>query len=435
MTQAFSIRPGMRAVVIGAGKSGRSAARVLAARGASVLLCDERSVQGGVPAGVELRAPVAALPLSDAQLVVVSPGVPLAHPQLKAFREAHPEVAVWGEIELAVQLRRLPKLAAITGTNGKSTTTALCGEMVRAAGLRTFVGGNLGTPLCEAVEGDAQAHIVELSSFQLEGLETFRPHSAAVLNLTPDHLDRYPSLEAYADAKARVFSQQEPSDTAVLNADDPWFPRFRGAVRARLSTFGRSGDARPIGDGFDLVGTHFTVANRALRGDHNLANAMAAALVALGLGISPAAIAEGLRSFPGLPHRLELIRERGGVEWINDSKATNVESTAVALKAIPGPLLWIAGGRGKGAPYSPLRASLGERLRRALLIGEDGPRIAAELPDRAEHVETLEAAVARADSLAQPGDTVLLSPACASYDQFDNYEQRGQRFRALVEAL
>ncbi len=434
MTTPAFIRPGQRAVVVGAGKSGLAAARLLTRLGADVVLADEKAVAIEV-AGVRVVAPASPLPLEGAALVVVSPGVPLAHPQLVAFRAAQPTVPMIGEVELACRIDAFPRLAAITGTNGKSTTTALLGEMARAAGLRTFVGGNLGTPLCDAVGEGFEVHVVELSSFQLEGVQTLHPRSAANLNVTPDHLDRYPSLAAYAEAKHRIFLNQGPLDTAVLNADDPWCAKLALRAPSRLATFGRAGTARPSAQGFELGGQRYVVHNRALRGDHNLANAMAAALLALGLGLSPEAIQVGLDRFPGLPHRLELVRELAGVEWINDSKATNVESTAVALKALTAPLIWIAGGRGKGAPYAPLAALLGERLKAALLIGEDAPRLQAELPTRAEQVGTLEAAVARARVLAVAGDGVLLSPACASYDQFKSYEERGAKFRALVEAL
>ena len=425
---------GVRSAVVGAGKSGLAAAGLLRERGAEVVLFDEKPLEVKAPPGVRLELGRPRFALKDRELVVVSPGVPWNHPDLKAARLGGTRVVA--EVELASWFLTQP-MAAVTGTNGKSTTTALLGSMLSAGGRRTFVGGNLGTPLSEAVNGDYDALAVELSSFQLEGIESLHPRAAAILNLTPDHLDRYPTLEAYADAKAAIFARQSREDLSVLNADDPWYARFRVRASGQLRTFGIHGlaDAQPGPAGFSVGQCGYRVQNRALRGEHNLANAMAAALLASGMGVAPEAIQMGLDRFPGLPHRLELVRQLKGVEWINDSKATNVDSTAVALKAVPGPLIWIAGGRGKGLSYAPLEPLLGPRLHRSLLIGEDAGRIESELPRAAERWETLERAVARAAEIARAGDTVLMSPACASYDQFKSYEERGLRFRALVEAL
>lgn len=425
---------GRRVAVVGAGKSGLAATGLLRAQGALVELFDQKPARAlaATPEGVATHFGVTGFVLDGFALAVISPGVPWAHPDLAQARARR--LPMVSEVELASWFLNAP-IVAVTGTNGKSTTTALLGAMLSAAGRRPFVGGNLGTPLSFAVGGDHAVLAVELSSFQLEGVERFHATAAAVLNVTPDHLDRYPSMASYAAAKARIFERQGGADVAVLNRDDPWFQKLSEAVSGQLRSFGRYGDAQPVEAGFTLDGTVYRVANRALRGDHNLENAMAAALLARALEVSTAAIQQGLEVFPGLPHRLELVRERWGTEWINDSKATNVDSTAVALRAIGGPLIWIAGGRGKGAPYAPLRPLLGTRLKHSLLIGEEAGRLAAELPDRAERVVTLEAAVARAASLAQPGDCVLLSPACASYDQFESYEERGRLFRSLVEAL
>jgi UDP-N-acetylmuramoylalanine--D-glutamate ligase len=292
--------------------------------------------------------------------------------------------------------------------------------------------------------------VVELSSFQLEGIESFHPRTAALLNLSPDHLDRYPSLEAYADAKGRIFENQIPDDVAVFNADEPSCVALAQRSRARQFGFGASTSekgkgtlaARPVAAGFELGGpagatqTH-SVQNRALRGSHNLANAMAAALCARAHGASPEAIQAGLDAFPGLPHRMEFVRERDGVEYVNDSKATNVDSAAVALRALPGWLCWIAGGRGKGAPYAPLRPLVSGRLRCLLTIGEDGPALAEQLAGVGpiEDCRDLPQAVRRAAECARSGDTVVLSPACASYDQFHNFEERGDLFRSLVKSL
>jgi UDP-N-acetylmuramoylalanine--D-glutamate ligase len=348
---------------------------------------------------------------------------------------------------------------AVTGTNGKSTTTALTGALL-AADRPTFTGGNLGTPLCEHVLSGASAAAVvaELSSFQLEGIDLFRARAAAFLNLTPDHLDRYAGVEAYALAKARLFARQQPGDVAVANARDPLAVALASASRAALLTFG-FGDGPPPApgardpghddpgpDGHALwvsVGAgaeRYRLRNRALRGRHNRENAMAALLLARTMGVPGAAVQAGLDAFPGLPHRLELVSERGGVEWVNDSKATNVDSTAVALAAFPAGarrLVVIMGGRGKGAPYAPLRPLLADRVKALLTVGEDAPGVERDLADLVptEGCGTLAEAVRRAARIAQRGDVVLLSPACASYDQFGSYVERGEAFRALVSGL
>ena len=444
--------------MLGAGKSGLAATELLLSRGARVTLWDERpDVHLGVTAladgGVVVRggAPLGEADLGRPDLVVVSPGVPLGLPSIVRAREAG--VPIWGEVELAA--RFLPPGAlvlGVTGTNGKSTTTALLGALCRAGGLDPFVGGNLGTPLSRAVlEPPRRTYVLELSSFQLEGMETVRVHGAAVLNVTPDHLDRYDGMESYAAAKARIFRNQEPADVAVVNADDPWAVRMLEGTRGRREGFTLEAESpTPRGlvalasggeGGFGIVpeGPAFRIANRALRGRHNLANAMAASLLALEAGVDPGAIQGGLDTFPGLPHRLEWIRTLDGVEWINDSKATNVDAVLIALAAFPpGQRLWlIAGGKGKGAPYRPLvEASVG-KVAGVLTVGQDAPLLDAEfspvLP--VYPCETLDRAVARARALARRGDVVLLSPACASYDQFRNFEHRGDTFRALVEEL
>jgi UDP-N-acetylmuramoylalanine--D-glutamate ligase len=444
--------------VLGAGKSGLAASELLLSCGARVTLWDERpgsalGAEGLAARGVSLRggAPLGPADLGRPDLLVVSPGVPLRLPSIVRARQGG--VPVWGEIELAA--RFLPPGAAVlgvTGTNGKSTTTALLGALCEAGGLAPFVGGNLGTPLSRAVlEPPRRTYVLELSSFQLEGMETVRIHAAAVLNLTPDHLDRYDGMEDYAAAKARIFRCQEPADVAVVNADDPWTPGMLAGARARRFGFtlrpglfppqSLVGLAEPIEGGFQLgfAGLRLGLANRALRGGPNLANAMAATLLAFHAGVGAEALQAGLEAFPGLPHRLESVRTLDGVEWVNDSKATNVDAVLTALGAFPpGQWLWlIAGGTGQGAPYAPLvQASVG-KVAGVLTVGQDAPLLESEfsavLPVHA--CETLERAVARARALARPGEVVLLSPACASYDQFRNFEHRGDTFRALVEAL
>jgi UDP-N-acetylmuramoylalanine--D-glutamate ligase len=440
---------GMDVLVVGLGRSGQSATRLLLKAGARVTATDRApaaaltGLDGLKNAGVRLELGNDYLSAAHRDLVVVSPGVPLSHPELSAARLAG--VRVVAEVELASWFLPQP-LVGITGTNGKSTTTALCGEMLRAAGLATFVGGNLGTPLSEAVGGHFEVLVVELSSFQLEGIETLRPRAAALLNLSPDHLDRYPTFEAYQQAKARLFQNQGSDDLAVYNADDPACVRLASQSRGRRLGFGSVGTrelgAQPVAEGFELEVNEgapegYSVRSRALRGSHNVANAMAAALCARSQGVSPAAIQAGIDRFPGLPHRMEWVRELAGVEYVNDSKATNVASAAIALRALPGWLCWIAGGRGKGAPYSPLRSLLEGRLRCLLTIGEDAPALAEQLTGIGpiESCGDLPRAVRRAAERAQSGDIVLLSPACASYDQFHNFEERGDAFRSLVRSL
>ncbi len=445
-------------LVVGLARSGVAAARVAVARGAEVTVTDRRGPSELARALEDLGGSVRlALGGHDpahftgADLIVVSPGVPLSLAELEEARRRG--VPVIGEVELAARLlpRGLP-IVGITGTNGKSTTTALAGALL-SRDRPTFVGGNLGTPLCELVlSGErVDAAVVELSSFQLEGIERLRPTVAAILNVTPDHLDRYPDLRAYALAKARIFMNQERGDLAIANARDPLALSLAASTRGEVVTFGLGpAESRSIradeatrrivlspGDG---AGEMYAVRSRALRGRHNLENAMAAILCARAMGVPGQAIQDGLDSFRGLPHRLELIRERQGVEWVNDSKATNVDSTQVALAAFPAghpSVILILGGRGKRAPYLPLRPLFTDRVKALLTIGEDAPAIERDLAIAAptENVGTLEAAIRRADALARPGDAVLLSPACASYDQFRSYEHRGDTFRQLVESL
>jgi len=450
--------------VVGLARSGVAAARLCAREGARVTLTDARSEKELGPAlaelaGVEARRALGghgAAALDRQDLVIVSPGVPLALPELAAARAAG--VTVWAEVELGWRfLEPGTPVVAVTGTNGKSTTTALAGVLL-AADRPAFTGGNLGTPLCEHVlSGERAAAVVaELSSFQLEGIDLFRANAAAFLNLTPDHLDRHADVAAYARAKARLFGRQQPGDVAVANARDPVTLAVTAASRASLLTFGfgppsPDGARDPgvegaaqegheiwvsVGQGFE----RYRLRNRALRGRHNRENAMAALLLARAMGVPGSAAQSALDAFPGLPHRLELVSERGGVEWVNDSKATNVDSTSVALAAFPAGqprLLVIMGGRGKGAPYLPLRPLLAGRVKTLLTVGEDAPGVERDLADLVptQGCGTLAEAVRRAAGLAAPGDVVLLSPACASYDQFGSYVERGEAFRTLVSGL
>jgi UDP-N-acetylmuramoylalanine--D-glutamate ligase len=451
---------GKAVAVLGAGKSGLSAARLLRRLGATVTVYDAQPEEGLSVAraaldtlGATLRAgvPLETVDFGDKALLVVSPGVPLSLPSVAQARARG--VTVWGEVELAGRfLQPGVPVVGITGTNGKSTTTALCGALCDAGGFSAFVGGNLGTPLSEAVDAPGLGvYVVELSSFQLEGLETLRLQACAILNLTPDHLDRYASLDAYAEAKARILLNQEPEDVAVLNLDDSFTVRLASRARGKVRGFtldarttlpgGLDGAAVAGGDGFRVLGEDiaFRVENRALRGAHNLQNAMASTLLALHVGVAPEDVQRGLDGFLGLPHRLESIRVLDGVEYVNDSKATNVDAAVVALNAFPAGsrLLLLAGGKGKGSSYAPLRQAAGGKVAAVLTLGQDGPLLQEEFSTEytVHACGTLERAVARARELARPGDVVLLSPACASFDQFLNFEDRGDTFRRLVQAL
>ena len=448
---------GQRVLVVGLARSGVAAARVALALGARVTVTDRRAATELGTAVKELGPSVEyalgghdAADFTGADLIVVSPGVPLALPEIAGARRQG--VPVLAEVELAARLLQRIPLVGITGTNGKSTTTALCGELF-GRDRRVFVGGNLGTPLCELVLSGREVDllVVELSSFQLEGIERLRPRAALFLNLTPDHLDRYRDLDAYALAKARLFMNQEAGDFALANREDPRALALAGASRGELYSFGfspapaRAAWAVAEAGAFALAleafkEERYLVRSRALRGRHNLENAMAATLCARLLGVSGDRVQAGLDAFPGLPHRLEVVLERGGVEWVNDSKATNVDSTLVGLRAFPRGdkrVVLILGGRGKKAPYAPLRPLFDERVKALLTIGEDAAAIEAELGDLVptERPGTLPAAVARAAALTREGDVVLLSPACASYDQFANYEERGAAFRRLAAEL
>jgi len=455
---------GKKVTVVGLARSGLAAARLCLREGAKVTVTDRRSEAelGEALAsleGADVRRALGGHDAADfesADLVVVSPGVPGALPEIEAARRR--SVPVWAEVELGFRfLRPGTRVVGITGTNGKSTTTALTGALLGAY-RPTFTGGNLGIPLCEHVLGGSHAEMVvlELSSFQLEGVDRFRAQVAAILNITPDHLDRHPALEAYAAAKGRLFATQQPGDAAIANARDGRALALAGASRAARLTFGfgpsapdaarcPDGDPGPSGTPISLElpslpRESYLLRNVALRGRHNRENAMAALLCARLAGTPPALAQAGLDAFPGLPHRLERVAVGRGVEWVNDSKATNVDSTLVGLAAFPAGVprvVLIMGGRGKGAPYVPLRSLFAGRVKALLTIGEDAPVVERELGGLApvESCATLDGAARRAADLAEPGEVVLLSPACASYDQFKNYEERGEAFRRLAQEL
>jgi len=415
---------GRHALVVGLGKSGAAAARLLASRGAKVIVADDDDVRFEGE-----RRRVVRESLRGIDLVVVSPGVPLS---LAIFAEARArKLELIGEVELACRFIDEPVLG-ITGTNGKSTTTALCGHLLQTADLRVFTGGNLGNALSNRVLGGERldATVCELSSFQLESIVSLRCAGGTVLNVTPDHLDRYPSLDAYAAAKQRIFENQRQGDTAVINQSDARVRAMKTNPGVRREGFDPRGALR-------VAGVELALRAATLRGAHNRENAFAACLLARHLGVAPEVLQKGLDTYPGLPHRLEPVRVLDGVEWINDSKATNVDSVEKSLSAFDHDVHIIMGGRGKGAPYAPLRERMQGRVKTIFTIGEDAATIAAELEGVApiEPCSVLATAVRRARERARAGDVVLLSPACASYDQFRNFEDRGDQFKALVRGL
>jgi UDP-N-acetylmuramoylalanine--D-glutamate ligase len=429
---------GQRVLVLGAGLSGRSAAAFCARQGARVVLADEGAgaPPEGLPAGIELRLGAPFPDPAAFDLVVPSPGVPPARYRAGARR-------VWGDIEFAARALSVP-IAAVTGTNGKSTTVRLLEAMLRAAGFRARAAGNVGEAALELVGVPLDVAVLEVSSFQLETIESFRPRVAVLLNLTSDHLDRHGDLAGYLAAKARIFENQTPDDVAILNAD-PAFDALAAGLRARVLRFTARG-AVAHGACWDGDAVVLRTAGATLRlpleglprpSGPLRENLLAALLAAHALGAEPAKALGALATFHALPHRCELVAERRGVRFVNDSKATNPGAAVAALALESRPVLWIAGGKDKGLDYGELAGAGLAGVRVALLIGAAAPRLAAALAGHValEAVGTLEAAVARAAELARPGDVVLLSPACASFDQFRNFEHRGERFRELVAAL
>lgn len=443
---------GRTVVVVGAARSGLAAARRLASFGARVILNDSRvHPVDDVPGEIETvfgGHPQALFDSADA--VVVSPGVPLALPVFDRVRARG--VLLMGELELAARLIHAPILA-VTGTNGKSTTTSLVGEMLREAGMNVVVAGNIGNALCGEIDRTAEARyaVVEVSSFQLEGTLTFRPAVACLLNVTPDHLDRYPDFASYVNAKALVFRNQEAEDAAVLNADDPVAAGLAPRVPGRVVWFSRKERKEPgvyVEDGWITASLGGKISRVAptetirIRGAHNLENALAASAVSLLAGAEPLAIARALQRFAGLPHRMETVAVRRGVTYINDSKGTNVGAVARSLEGFDRPVILIAGGLDKGGDFASLRPLFppgpgtgGVRL--LVLLGKAASKIQDALGDLVETVTvgSLEEAVQTAAARAREGETVLLSPACASFDMFRDFEDRGERFASLVRAL
>lgn len=419
------------------GLSGAAAVKLLWQKGARVRAVDEKSK--GEIEGVIVE-PQTEAAFRDAELVVLSPGVPADLDLLAPLRARC--VPVIGELELAAPYLEGPTIG-ITGTNGKTTTTALTGHILRESGIACQVGGNIGTPpaaMAETVR-PGQWNVLELSSFQLETIETFRATIAACLNITRNHLDRHHTFENYVNAKARLFETQQAGDLAVLNAGDPTVQDFAQRTKARTLWFSGThahADAWLDRDTIRLNGSELLdVGELRLRGRHNYENVMAAALMAQGAGATPEQIARAAVSFAPVEHRLEFVRELDGVAYYNDSKATSVDATLKAIDAFPGGVWIILGGKDKESDFTVLRETLRSKARAALLIGAAAGKIAQQLGDAVPLVScgTLAAAIDKASGSAVPGDTVLLAPACASFDQFDNFEHRGRVFKDLVNAL
>lgn len=467
---------GKKVTIVGLARSGVGAARLLSDMGADVTVTDMKTER-------ELSAVAAALNSSvrlslgghpeeiftRADMIVVSPGVPLEIKPIASAKERG--IPIIGELELAYRMLQAGSRApggkgipflAVTGSNGKSTTTSLLDHMLRKGCCRTLLGGNIGNAITEEIHrlgkaGQRPDYVVaEVSSFQLEAVETFRPHIASILNITPDHLDRYHSMEEYADAKARIFMNQGPDDFIVLNADDPGVmdmsrkalePKkdkpaicFFSRHREDSGIYARGGFVYGNSPAFRLPSSHYPLIgfdDIRIKGVHNLENAMAAAAMALLAGCPAKAVIESLREFPGLEHRLELVRVLGGVRYFNDSKGTNVGAVEKSLESFTEPLVLIAGGRDKAGDFSALRRLVSEKVRALVLIGEAAVKIRQALGDVTETVMAadLRDAVSRARQAAREGDVVLLSPACASFDMFRDFEDRGRQFKKAVLEL
>ena len=458
--------------IVGLARSGVAAARLLDTVGAQVTVTDRKDARelGAAVSQIDqarIRVRLGAhyeSALEGADLIVVSPGVPFRSEELVRARARG--IKVIGELELASTFLNVPILA-VTGTNGKSTTVTLIGQFLKASGKPAFVGGNLGTAISEAALNIYQSRqsgspagpvskpydylVVEVSSFQLETIETFHPWVASILNVTLDHMDRYNSVEEYVTAKARIFENQVPEDFALLNMDDDRVAGLRGRIKAHVIGFRRRPDTGAVRveketylDGDRIMttvrGTKEEICRRSdmrLIGLHNVDNVMAAVTYALLCRCDLDAIRRVLQLFPGLEHALEVVRERRGVRFVNDSKGTNVDATLKALEGIDQPIWLIAGGRDKGGDFSRLEAAIRQRVARLILIGEAASRIEGAVGnfDRITHAATLREAVELAAGEAKPGDVVLLSPACASFDMFADYQDRGKQFKSLVQGL
>jgi UDP-N-acetylmuramoylalanine--D-glutamate ligase len=440
---------GKKVLIIGAARSGIAAARFLLAQGAIVALTDKKPIEQWTPEAVALKEPgVGLLPgeppswlLDQLDLVVVSPGVPATIIPIRYAERAGAEVI--GEVELAARFLK-GRIIGITGSNGKTTTTSLIGELLHDAGLPAQVGGNIGKPLISMI--DTSRHdgwtVVELSSFQLETIKTFHPSIAVVLNVTPNHMDRYETFNDYAAAKHRIFMNQTAEDVAVLNADDPTVSSWESGLRASVMKFSVR---QELENGVFLRGRELVFGGQVLlnvdemklRGMHNVENVAAAFAVGIAAGAPIESMNTTARRFDPVEHRLEFVAEIQGVKFYNDSKATSVDATLKALEAFAherGKIVLILGGRGKKAPYAPLEPLVREKVRKLVLIGEDAETIAKELGNSAqvERASDMSDAVTRSFKAAEKGDVVLLAPACASFDMFESFEHRGKVFKEEV---
>src|SRR5580700_1524732 len=443
---------GKRVLVVGLARTGVATSIFCAARGARVTATDARGETEIGETVAKLKEAGVTLELGshrektflEQDLIVPSPGVPADQARLQAARAKG--ITIWSEIELAYRFLK-GRLIGITGSNGKTTTTSLAEHILKTAGMHTILAGNIGTPLIGCVDEmrDDTWAVAELSSFQLELIDTFRPNIGVFLNLTPDHLDRHHTIEAYGAAKARLFENQTGDDAAILNADDaattpyaPSLPRvywFSRKQRVAQGAYVRGEEIVFRQDGAEEV--LLKLEDIPLAGAHNVENVLAAASATRLAGAPALAIAKGVRSFAGVEHRLEFVAEIAGVRYYNDSKATNVDATLKALDAFPGRILVILGGKDKGSDYTVLQKPLREKAILALLIGAAAEKIEKQIAGSValERAETLERAVETAWHAARPGDVVLLAPACASFDQFENYEHRGRVFKDLVHRL
>jgi UDP-N-acetylmuramoylalanine--D-glutamate ligase len=445
-----------RVVVVGLGLSGVAACRLLVARGAKVVGTDSKQAESASEDVRSLERDGVTLVLGDpryegarmneADLIVLSPGVP-SFPELEAAERVG--VPIWGEVELAVRAvnesaqaagRKAPRLIAIGGTNGKSTVTSLVGAIFERAGLLTFVGGNLGEPLAAHADEPFDVLVLEVSSFQMERVEAFHPEVSVLLNVTPDHLDRYPSVEAYANAKGNAFLRQTEADLAVVPANDDVCLAQARRGKARVVSFGPGGD---IDVRLDAIVVHpgrvtFQRSRIGLQGGHNALNVAAAIAAVCPFDLDPLVVGEVLCGFRGLPHRMALVRELDGVRYYDDSKGTNVGASVTAVRGIAEPkVVLLAGGRDKGGSYEPLAVALREKGRALVLIGEASELIAGAVGEAVpvRRATSMEEAVGIATELAKTGDAVLLSPACSSFDMFRDYKHRGDAFVAAVNDL
>jgi UDP-N-acetylmuramoylalanine--D-glutamate ligase len=445
---------GKKVLVVGLGKSGFAAALFLRRRGAQVTVSEQRSEQAlseEIPSLLEAGIAVEAgghglLTFRRQDLIVVSPGVPLSTPELVQVRALG--LPVIGELELAARFLE-GNVLAITGSNGKTTTTTLCGEIFKASGLKTLVAGNIGLPVIEVVDQSTAGawSVLEVSSFQLETTESFHPRIAVILNITPDHLDRHGTFENYVSMKERIFANQTGEDYLILNADDHAAQQAAGRARSQVLWFSRSKIVRRgafVLNGIVMFrasedGSSIPVlplAEIPLKGEHNIENVLAAVCAACVANIPAEVIARTVASFQAVEHRLEFVTNIHGVEYYNDSKATNVDATAKAIASFPGNIHLILGGKDKNSDYTQLNALLEARVKAVYTIGSAAEKIEGQIAGvtRVIRVGTLEAAVDQAAAQAVAGDVVLLAPACSSYDQFENYEQRGKVFKQAVMA-